>query len=296
MDINKLRTFLIAAETKDLQSTARKIFRTQPAVTQQIQKLEQEIGMKLFEKQGRGLILTCQGEALLQHIKQPMKDLEYGITEVLNRGSVLQGTISLGVISDHAVSSDLFKQLSNFCLEHPKVNIEISLGTSEVIEPLLLENRLDFGVVVYLAQATLFNEKPLAPAVHFPVSSPKYLKLKHPILTFEDLMGADLVDQHRDLWSWTEWVTRHFPKKVVSLRQIEPRIIVPSYLAMKDVVLGGFGIAVLPQYLIHKELKEGKLVRVFPKKEPISFDLVVAFRKSKNLRQCEKALLDYILK
>jgi DNA-binding transcriptional LysR family regulator len=295
MDINKLRTFLIAAETGNLQSTARKIFRTQPAVTQQIQKLEQEIGMKLFEKHGRKLILTCQGEALLHQVKQPMMDLEYGIAEVLNRGSVLQGTISVGVISDHAVSCDLFKQLASFCLKHQKVNLEISLGTSEVIEPLLLENRLDFGVVVYLAQSALFNEEPLAPAVHFPVCSPKYLKMNHEILTFEDLMKADLIDQHLEFWSWTEWVAQHFPKKVTSLRQIAPRLIVPSYLAMKDVVLGGFGIAILPQYLVNKEISEGKLVRLFPAKEPISFDLVIAYRKSKILRQCEKALLDHIL-
>lgn len=296
MDINKLRTFLIAAETSDLQATARKIFRTQPAVTQQIQKLEQEIGMKLFEKHGRGLILTCQGEALLHHIKEPMKDLEHGIMEVQNRGSMLQGTISLGVISDHAVSCDLFKHLSSFCQGHPKVNLEITLGTSEVIEPLLLENRLDFGIIVYLAQTALFIKKPLAPAVHLPVCSLKYLKERGPISTFEDLIGADLIDQHQELWSWTDWVTQHFPKKIASLRQIVPRLMVPSYLAMKDVVLGGFGIAILPQYLIQKELDEKELVRLFPKKKPISFDLVVAYRTSKRLRQCEQALLDHLPK
>ncbi len=294
MDINKLRTFLIAAETRDLQATARKIFRTQPAVTQQIQKLEQESGMKLFEKHGRGLILTCQGEALLKHIKQPMKDLESGIMEVQNRGSMLQGTITLGVISDHAVSCDLFKHISSFCLAHPKVNLEITLGTSEMIEPLLLENRLDFGVIVYLAESALFIKKPLAPAFHLPVCSPKYLEGRHPISTFEDLTGADLIDQHRELWSWTDWVTRHYPKKVATLRQIVPRLIVPSYLAMKDVVLGGFGIALLPQYLIQKELNEKELVGLFPKKKPISFDLVIAYRKSKNLRLCENALLEHL--
>lgn len=293
MDYNKLRTFILAAETGDLQEVAKRIFRTQPAVSQQIQKLQQELGLKLFEKKGKKLILTCQGEELLQHIRQPMSDLACGIEEALNRESIAHGTIRIGIVADHAVSCELFTPLAAYCASNPKVDLRITLGISRIIEPMLLENRLDFAVLVYLTKPKLFSRQPIARAAHIPVCSPRYLS-ENRIATYNDLVKADLIDQDEELWAWTDWFTAHFPKGVAHLRQTKPRIAVHSYLAMKAVVMGGFGIAVLPEWLIQDELKEGSLVRLFPRKKALHFDLAIVHRVSKKLRHCEKILLSHL--
>ncbi len=296
MDINKLRTFLIAAESGDLQATARSIFRTQPAVTQQLQKLERELGIQLFEKKGKRLILTCQGMELFERIRQPLQDVETGVDEVLNREKEAHGTIRVGIVDDHAVACNLFDRFAHFCAENPRVNIEVTLSTSKSIEPMLLENHLDLAVLVYLAQPDFFIRHYLTPATHVPVCSPKYLKRRRAIKTCADVLECDLIDQDPDWWCWADWLGEHFPKAVATLRKRSPRLTVTNYPSMKTTLLAGFGIAVLPEYLVEDELKKGSLVRLFPRKKSMQFDLTLAHRHTKVLRKCEQQLLQYVVR
>lgn len=294
MDLNKLCTFLIAAETKDMQATARRIFRTQPAVTQQIKNLGKDLGMQLFEKKGKRLILTNQGEQLYQHIREPVKALQNSLEEVLNHDSQVSGIIRIGILSDHAGSCGVFEPIATFCSQNPRVDVQIRLGTSQELEPLFLENRLDFGMLIYLAHSELFNRIPLAPTTHLPVCSSIYLKERKPIRKCADLMEIDLIDQDQAWWSWGIWFQEHFSKSLPALHQRIPRLTVPSYPAMKDVVSKGFGAAVLPEYLVHKELEAGSLKRLFPRKKSLQFHLDLVHRKSKRLRQCEHSLLNHL--
>lgn len=292
MDLNKIKTFLLAASTLDLQVTAKKIFRTQPAVTQQIKGLEKDLGISLFERKGRGLILTNQGQRLAASLEQPFKVLQESLNAVLHREAEPKGTIRIGILSDHAVSTGIFSILSRFCRQYPKIDLHIKFGTSKDIEPFLLENQLDFGVLIYLAHPKYFERVPLAPATHHPVSSHHYMKNKETISSVSQLLTLDLLDQDPSWWSWTQWFECHFPHATASLHRLKPRVAVPSYTALKEIVMAGFGVAMLPEYLIQEEIKAKSLVRLWPRKKSLKFDLCLVYRKTKQLQVFEELFLE----
>lgn len=294
MDLNKIKTFLLAAATLDLQATAKKIYRTQPAVTQQIKGLERELGIRLFERKGRGLILTSQGQRLADTLELPFQVLQDSLDSVIHREAEPKGTIRIGILSDHAVSNGIFSFFADFCQKYSKIDLQIKLGTSKDIEPLLLDNQLDFGILIYLAHPRYFERLPLAPATHHPVSSPHYLKNKETISSVSQLLKLDLLDQDPAWWSWTQWFECHFPNAIASLHHLSPRIAIPSYTALKEVVMNGFGIAMLPEYLIQEELKAKSLMRLWPRKKSLKFDLCLVHRKTKQLQVPEELLLEVL--
>lgn len=295
MDFNKLETFLIAASTLDLQATAKKIFRTQPAVTQQIKGLEKELGMILFEKKGKRLILTNQGQRLAETLRQPFEHLQESLGTIINQEAEPKGTIKIGILSDHAVSNDIFNSLADFSLKYTKLNTQVKFGTSREIEPLLLNNQLDFGILVYLANPNLFVCHPLAPATHYPVSSPLYLKSQGSITTVDQLLQADLLDLDPTWWTWTDWFECHFPKSVASLHHQTPRISIPSYKVLKQMVMKGLGVAMIPEYLIQEEIQNKLLQRLWPRKKSLTFNLSIVYRKTKLLRNYEEVFIQEML-
>ena len=76
MDLNKLRTFVVVAETGNMTKAAGLLYRTQPAITQQLQSLEEEIGLSLMERRNARIFLTRDGEQLFQAAKQGIQGLD----------------------------------------------------------------------------------------------------------------------------------------------------------------------------------------------------------------------------
>jgi len=98
MEMRQLRYFESIVKYGTMREAAAKLFISEPAISQQINELQKEIGVPLFEKQGRKITLTSEGKQLLplvQVILEAVTKLEAGITEILNPGS---GLIKLGLI------------------------------------------------------------------------------------------------------------------------------------------------------------------------------------------------------
>jgi len=127
LEIDLLRAFIAVAETGSFTAAAEVIARSQSAVSQKIIRLEDILGLRVFERSSRALTLTADGERLLVGARQLMVHFDQFMREV--RAPTAVSTLRLG-ISENLVPTQLPKLLSRFSKLYPDVQLELSTGLS----------------------------------------------------------------------------------------------------------------------------------------------------------------------
>lgn len=123
MDLNKLRYFLVVAETEHVTQAANMLGISQPALTRAIHRLEEELGVTLIAGEGRNIRLTEEGLFLKQHAAQAMRTLDEAEDAVKIFSTQWQQTIEVCIESASAVVVDAIARYSR---EHPEVAFTVS--------------------------------------------------------------------------------------------------------------------------------------------------------------------------
>lgn len=294
MDYNKLKTFVRVAEVGSVTGAARAMRRSQSAITQQIQMLEQDLGMALLERKGGKVLLSSHGEQVCSLAEEHLRRIEEGLLDLKAEVSQVQGTITLGVLNDYGCDMDYGRLLGGFCRNYPNVNFELREGTSESLERALRNNQIDLSFQVYFQEPELVHQIPVQVAWHSLYASPKYLKVHGPIRTYKRLVESHLVDLTEDFICIGTFLRKNAPRLAPSLMHRKPNVAVPNHSVMKEIVVSGFGVAILPDYFVKKELKKGQLVPVMPGGKSVYAGLDLAYRAHKTLRMPERLFIDYV--
>ncbi|MBO6195316.1 MAG: LysR family transcriptional regulator [Bacilli bacterium] len=143
INLNYLKVFLEVAKSKSFLEASNKLFISQPAVSRSIANLEEELNVKLFFRENKGVILTASGEVLFEYLNQ-MKNLLDSCGRVLiSMNDIEEGTIVIGVQS-HIVRNYLMNKIVDFQKKHPKIKIQlIDASTSSLLEQ-LESRKIDF--------------------------------------------------------------------------------------------------------------------------------------------------------
>lgn len=143
IDSTLLRTFVTIAEAGGVTAAARRLGKTQAAVSMQLRRLEEDLGSVLLERASRGMALTEAG-----HILMPYAQMILG-TGVSARqalaGQSVSGTVRLGMVEDIAVGS-LTKALQRFAIAHPNVALDIIIAESAMLSERLAADALDIVI------------------------------------------------------------------------------------------------------------------------------------------------------
>jgi DNA-binding transcriptional LysR family regulator len=145
LDMDALRTLLATQQTGSLNRAAERIGRSQSAVSQQMRKLEEQIGQPLFRRRGRGLVLTESGDLILSYA-QRILDLNDEAVRAI-RGASVAGVVRFGLPGDFA-ETWLPAALGQFKRTHPAVRVEIAVeGNGKLLER-LDQGELDLALVM----------------------------------------------------------------------------------------------------------------------------------------------------
>jgi len=96
MDFNKLQSFLVLAEIKNFTKAADQLYLTQPALTKQIQALENELGVTLFNRVGKSTFLTAEGKMLVNYAKQTIAAYNNALEHIKQIQNLEEGTLNFG--------------------------------------------------------------------------------------------------------------------------------------------------------------------------------------------------------
>jgi DNA-binding transcriptional LysR family regulator len=157
LDIDVLRTLVAAQDLGAFNRAAKTVGRSQSAVSQQVSKLEDRLGLELFRKDGRGLVPTEAGEIVLGYARRII-DLNDEAVAILS-GSNINGAVRLGFPSDFA-DNWLPAALGRFKRSHPNVKIEATVDRNSVLADRLENGQLD--LIMLLTESTCVEVETLA--------------------------------------------------------------------------------------------------------------------------------------
>jgi DNA-binding transcriptional LysR family regulator len=144
LEMDVLRSFVAISETGSFTAAARTVSRTPSAVSMQIKKLEEQVGRPLFNREGRTVSLTADGEALLGVGQQMLRLNEQAMTRFY--GDAVQGEVRFGAPDDFGTRF-LPNILSRFATTHPGVEVNVSLNTSSYLTEQLEDEEIDLTLV-----------------------------------------------------------------------------------------------------------------------------------------------------
>lgn len=270
MDWDKLRIFHAAAEAGSFTHAGDTLNLSQSAVSRQVSALEYDLGVTLFNRHARGLVLTEQGDDLYRTAHDVLMKLEAAKVRLTDSKERPKGnlrvttTIGLG-------STWLTSRINNFIELYPEINLQLQLRDNE-----LDLNMRESDVAIRLHQPTqpdLIQRKLFT--VHFHLyASPAYLKRFGSLSTPKDLNHHRLISfgqPYPDYLKGLNWILRvgmdGKAERVASLS-------VNNVYAMKLATQRGAGIALLPDYVVDKE--PGLIQLPFEEAVP-SFDTYIAY-------------------
>lgn len=161
LDTDQLRSFLAIVDAGSFTKAAERVNKTQSAVSMHIRRLEEQLGVALFVKQGRGAKLTSEGEQLIDFARRIMQ-AEAGAMAALSRKG-LKGSVRLGIPDDYA-EAFLADILTRFNHRHPLVEIAVSCENSVELGTLVQAGAVDIALVTEhegLHDFELIREEPL---------------------------------------------------------------------------------------------------------------------------------------
>lgn len=249
MDWDKLRIFHAAAQAGSFTHAGDVLNLSQSAVSRQVSSLEQDLGVPLFHRHARGLLLTEQGELLYRtaaDVLMKLESVQSRLSDSKDKPSgVLKVTTTVGLGSTWLTS-----RINDFINLYPDVELQLIFDDDELdlgMREADVAIRLRLPTQPDLIQRKLFT-------VHFHVfAAPGYLKRfgtprsineldKHRIVTFGEQAPAYLRDMN---WLDTAGRTPADPRRSV--------LQVNNLVAIKRAVQTGVGIAILPDYIIEKD-------------------------------------------
>ncbi len=146
MEMHQIRYFLAVARTGNFSRAARECHVSQPSLSQQILKLEEELGEVLFDRQQRGTTLTPAGELFLPHAKQILREVDEALRRVSSSGSVVRGRLVLGVLPTIAPYL-LPRLLGPFMKAYPEAEVVVHEEVTPRIVEALQDGKMDLGLV-----------------------------------------------------------------------------------------------------------------------------------------------------
>lgn len=186
--------YIVAVERNgSFVTAAEKCFVTQPTLSMQIQKLEEELGVKIFDRNHHPIVATDMGKQILEQAKKVLFERNKIDELITSQKDQLIGSLNIGIIPTIAPSVLPFT-LKSFVKKHPKLDITVNEMTTEQIVTKLKEGEIDFGIL-----STPLHEKSLKESVLYYEPYVVYAEKNHKMLKKKIVSAEDL--DPNEIWS-----------------------------------------------------------------------------------------------
>jgi DNA-binding transcriptional LysR family regulator len=256
MQLQDLGTFLAVAMERSFSAAAKKLHRTQPAVSQAIRRLEEELGERLFDRSSRTGTLTEAGKLLQDFAHRLMRlasDAELAIRELQQ---VRRGRVVIG--ANEAAVHSLLPFLERFSTQHPQAIVEVRRLPSRQIASEILNRSLDCGVLTFQPSERGLTSVPLGRDELVMLAHPAHPLAARKRVSLEEV-GRQTVIAHNDPSPARERVLRVYERRHAP---INIQVSLPSLDGIKRAVELGLGVAVLPRRCALTEISRGQLVAI----------------------------------
>jgi len=288
MDIHQLETFLAVVDEKGFSRAAKRLHRTQPAVSQAIRKLEEDLGETLFERTARDGTLTAAGEVLSDYARRMLALRAEATSAMAELKSLNRGRLSIA--ANEFTCLYLLPVLDRFRRLCPQILVSVQRSLASKIPDDLLERSVELGILSFRPDADLFRSITVYTDQMAFVVNPGHPLAKEKSIAIEDL-GAESFIAHNVPSPVRRQVVAAFEKHKTPLNM---GVQLPSLEAVKRFVAMGNGVALVPGLSVGPELASGELVTVPVENLRFERQLRLVHRKQANLSHAAAAFLKVV--
>src|SRR2546430_4983986 len=288
--VHQLSVFCTVARHLSYTRAAEVLYLSQPAVSQQVRNLELVLGLRLFARSGRGIVLTPAGQELLRHAEQLLELLAETAPIVNEIHTLERGNILIGA-STSAGTYAVPPLLGAFHTHYPRVRVTLIVANRHSIEERLLTHEVDLAVMSLIEHQERFVVEFLMPYELVVVAPPSHRLVGRSALTLHDLQWEIFL--LREQGSGTRLDTeQHFADTGISLQS---SLELGSIEAIKEGVAAGLGVAVLSRESVAIEVANGDLVILDVQGFPLKRHWYVVHLKEWRLWRAATALQQFLL-
>lgn len=271
--LRALRIFDAAASGENFSRAALALTLTQPAVSMQIKQLEEDVGLRLFEKQAGRVALTAAGRALLVHTRDILARIDIAEAALATFGAAAGGQLHVGAISPaHYLIPWL---MQTFRAQYPHVRLKLSVGERGAMLDALCEQRLDLVIAGFAPVHAQVEAEPFAHHPHCLVAGAGHRLAGRRGIAWQELRDEPFI--HREAGS----ATRQFFEHLLRAHTIQADVTaeLQGHEAVKQAVMAGMGISFMSASACQVELEAGRMVALDVKDTPQSLDWCLLHRR-----------------
>jgi DNA-binding transcriptional LysR family regulator len=278
MEDHKLKVFCTVAETRSFSKTSEIIHLTQPAVSLQVQALEEKYETKLFDRSSNTVTLTPAGETLYKYAKEILALYASADKAIGKQTGLVKGSIAVGAGSN--IGNYLLPILiTEFRNAHPKIKIYLHVSNTKRVVELLNAGNVDIGLVEGdVVRQKMVVKKLLSDELVVIVP------LHHPWAKKKEVSVSDIVKEpfiFREAGSGTRQVIEKFlARHGITPHDMNISSILGSTEAIKYAVENGLGVSIISRWAARKEDKYGILRLLNIKEEKIVRDFSLVLHKN----------------
>jgi len=256
MELRNLITFLKIVETGSFSKAAEQLRYSQSTVTVQIQQLEDELHVQLFDRIGKKVFVTEKGRELELHA-QKMIELSQKILSIGGEEQELQGTLRVAAL-DSLITAALPSVLREFHARHPKVDIIVKTADNVFdAERQLSQNEVDLAIVTHDKRSTKHFVKTILKETQFVFAAAPSLPLSQKqTVTLAEIAENDVIITNQQFY-FSDMSNEDTKKTLEYI--IKPRFDIWNPIGAMELAKQACGIALLPYYLIHDAVEKGEL-------------------------------------
>lgn len=287
MELRQLITFTKVTQLKSYLKAAENLGYAQSTITTQIQLLEKELGIKLFERIGRSMELTAKGLIFLEYAEKIVNLSEEAKDAVRNK-DIPNGILKIGVV-ESLCTVKLPELLKNYHMKYPEVEVIIKIGTSPDLQDMLKNNIVDliFTLGEQINNPDLIScicyKEPMAL-----LASPLNKLANKKNLTLKDFADIPLVLTEKGC------SYRSALEKMFRDESLKPHLAleIGNIETIKTFVINNLGITLLPIMTVENELAKGNLVKLALNKRDFNMMTQILHHKNKWVTPAMNAFMD----
>ena len=282
-----IETFVNVLESASFSGAAKRMGITQSTVSKRIAMLEQSFGTSLFLRTTRRLTPTEDAQRMYHQARELLEAFQRTQAAARNASPEPEGTLSVSVPS--SMGRHLIMPIvSDFLREYPEVGVNVRLSERQIN---LVEEGIELALRIGELADSSLRARSIGRVRRFLVASPKYLKFHSVPDNPTDLFSHSCLGYSRfgtpDTWVFEGETGRH-------VINAECRVKLDDADALQSAVVYGMGIAILPNWLVHPWVDQGKLQIVLPDYTVPSLPLNVVYNGATTLSLRARLFLDFL--
>lgn len=283
-----LQVFRAVATERSFSRAAEKLFRTQPAVSLAIQRLEADLGERLIDRAGKDLLLTDAGQLVLDYARRfdnLRAEMENAIAELRDNSA---GRLTVG--ANESTTLYLLPHIAAYRRTYPRIHVQVRRSLSSKMPLQVVDGDLELGVISYdprdprVASTVIYTDH-LAFVV-----SPRHRLASRKTVSIRDL-GMETFIAHNVVSPYRQLVLRAFQKYKVPLHM---DVEMPTVETIRKLVQANEGVAFLPRMCVEQEIERRTLYEVEVKELTLARQIRLVYPARRALSHAARAFLDLV--